>query len=452
MLQRLLQAVDQETLQCKLFCFWNSGGTACFYAFLPLAYSRLGLQPSSIGLLVGLAPLFRCVSSPLWGAFADARQAHRAVLCTSVALASALHCLLPACPPSLLVLLPLVFFAESAVAPTGPLADAAIGLTLARLGRPFTDYGRQRLWGAVSWGFVFAPLVGALQTFAPPRTATVAPYVLHVACNGLALAAALRLAQPSDAGPPKEGVQRRSLREVLTQCHAAVRATPGATLRLLLFCYLGAVMGTIDGFLFLWLSHLGGSDALLGLALTVTCVAETAVFYYAGAIQQRLGVRGCLHLVAACYITRLLWYSALPLLGSPWAVLPVQLCHGITFGLYWAVGNGYARTLAPGLEPSMQAVFAGLNSLGSFLGNTLGGLLVQRAGFRPLFLLLAAGCVLAAGALALQPGRSGAAAEEGVALAELRVGGGEEMEGLLGEAGAGSGGLQPECTAETEQR
>ena len=43
-----------------------------------------------------------------------------------------------------------------------------------------------------------------------------------------------------------------------------------------------------------------------GLALAMTCVSETAIFYYAGSIQGRLGIGGCVHLVATCYMPRAL--------------------------------------------------------------------------------------------------------------------------------------------------
>lgn len=43
---------------------------------------------------------------------------------------------------------------------------------------------------------------------------------------------------------------------------------------------------------------------------------------------------------------------------TPWAVLPVELLHGVTFGLAWAAGTiNCARISPPGLETSTQAIF-----------------------------------------------------------------------------------------------
>ena len=233
------------------------------------------------------------------------------------------------------------------------------------------------------------------MTYASPAVRSVAPYVGHVACYVLAAAAAARLAYPGDAGADADEepagadapAQRQSIVDVLRAIVAAVRATPGAPLRMLMFFLFGAVMGAFNGMLFLWLRVLGGTLLLDGLALAMTCVSETAIFFHAGAIQGRLGIGGCVHLVAACYWLRPLLYAALPALGGAWAVLPIQLLHGITFGLLWSVGNEYTRALAPpGLESSLQSFFQGTISLGACLGTVLSGAVVQRHGFRPLFL------------------------------------------------------------------
>lgn len=256
-----------------------------------------------------------------------------------------------------------------------------------RARRPFSDYGKQRLWGAVSWGFIFSPSLGAVLAYAPRGVRAAAPYVGHVACSALSALAAARLAYPTAADAGSSAQQKQTSAQVLRAVLRVVRTTPGAPVRLLLFLLFGAVMGTMNGFLFLWLRVLDGNTLLDGLALAMTCVSETAIFWYAGRIQGRLGTRGCLQLVASCYLARLLLYAALPFLGGAWAVLPVQLLHGITFGLLWSVGNETMRALAPpGLESSLQSAFQGTVSLGACLGNVISGAVIQRHGFRPLFL------------------------------------------------------------------
>ena len=99
----------------------------------------------------------------------------------------------------------------------------------------------------------------------------------------------------------------------------------------------------------------------MGLSLAVTCAAEAAVFHYIPQLLAALGVRRCLHLVFAAFLARLACYAALPAWGTPWAVLPVELLHGLTFALAWGAGSAHcAATLAPpGLEATTQGLFQG---------------------------------------------------------------------------------------------
>lgn len=57
----------------------------------------------------------------------------------------------------------------------------------------------------------------------------------------------------------------------------------------------------------------------MGLSLTVTCVAETAVFYFLPSLL-RLGYRRCMHLVMLAFLVRMLCYAALPYAPTPWLV------------------------------------------------------------------------------------------------------------------------------------
>ncbi len=147
----------------------------------------------------------------------------------------------------------------------------------------------------------------------------------------------------------------------------------------------------------------------MGLTITITCVAEVPVFFFTGWLLEAVGVHAVLHGVLAVYILRLAYYSVLQylvrscapehasaaaLLGrllrclcllrkrcepaagaagvttlaapltcagdqvTPWAVLPIELLHGVTFGLAWAAGTiNCSRISPPGLETVTQAIF-----------------------------------------------------------------------------------------------
>src|SRR6185312_16131952 len=119
-----------------------------------------------------------------------------------------------------------------------------------------------------------------------------------------------------------------------------------------------------------------------GLTLSVTCVAETAVFYFAGAILRTLGLDAAFHLCFAAFLLRLGCYATLASWPSPWCVLPVELLHGLTFALTWAAGTARCAALAPpGLEATTQSVFQGLLfGVGHGVGGLVGGQVYQSRG------------------------------------------------------------------------
>ena len=140
---------------------------------------------------------------------------------------------------------------------------------------------------------------------------------------------------------------------------------------LFIYLILGCSLGVVEGFLFLWLEELGVSKVLMGFSLTSTCISEVPIFFVAGKevvfvkepkrqeskrgcfahgslsgnIMERLGFFPCLYLIFLCYAFRLFFYATLT--GIPhWYLLPVQLLHGITYGLCWATGTAYISTLS----------------------------------------------------------------------------------------------------------
>ena len=83
----------------------------------------------------------------------------------------------------------------------------------------------------------------------------------------------------------------------------------------------------------MFLKDIGGEELLMGLALAITCAAELPFFFYSGTIIQKFGAKSVLYVSLFAYAIRLLYYSYLT---EPWAVLPAELLHGITFAAFYA--------------------------------------------------------------------------------------------------------------------
>ncbi|CAM9306786.1 unnamed protein product, partial [Hapterophycus canaliculatus] len=151
----------------------------------------------------------------------------------------------------------------------------------------------------------------------------------------------------------------------------------------------GMSKGVIDTFLFIWLSDLGSSHVLLGLAGLTMCVAELPFFYLSGPLIRKIGPRNVVALAQIGYLLRFVYYSVLQ---DPWWVLPAEVLHGLTFAAMWAATTDYAQAIAPGhLRSTMQATVSGLKQgLGYGVGAVLGGIVYSSLGPRMCFRISAA--------------------------------------------------------------
>ncbi|GAQ79149.1 major facilitator superfamily protein [Klebsormidium nitens] len=512
--------VNGTLLPYKLYYLALFSGLACMSPFLPVFFRLRGLTESQIGFLGFLQPVMGIPTVPLWSALADQLGLQKAIL-LGTTLGSALLRFLYIYPPSFAIMIPLVAIANALGGAPNVLADA---FTMEAL-EDKTEYGKQRLWGAVGWGLA-APLCGAVVT----ATRIELAFCLHLVFMTLAAVVATQFrfkgthtdsktysqlgeeillengetdlerhveiltpdspgigtigspstprkrfrpgSQSPSAGsifrsePPllrtisgqnpalvsfeatRDGLEsddseallatkqpepfdrppandstapipkpfhsdpfsppskdsdvpppepQTILDPPLTSKLGALFRKPSVCSFFLVVSLMGVGMGTIEGFLPLRLHELGGSPTLIGLTLTMTCVAEVPMMWFSGRLIKRLGVLGVLYLVLGCYVARLAYYSVLV---EPWAVLPIELLHGVTFGCGWTAGTVHAGRIAPpGMAATMQALFAGAYSgIGDGLGMLLGGFVYEHYGsvtlFRGCGLLVAGGALL----------------------------------------------------------
>ena len=377
----------------KALYFLLFGGMACAWPWLPLlSEKRYGLGSAAVSRLAAARTLTGALVAPLWGAAADATgwhpRLHALSLTTSALVRLALALAPRACGEA--TLLALVIASEALGAAATCLADGSTNAALERAGMPLGAYGRQRLWGAIGWGWVFAPLSGAIIADLGEETRWVATFGLHVGVIFVTAALALTLDHTTPAARRSAMLKRKRSDDELAAFGGArgapaapsssarrmarVLRHPRVALTYAAFFLAASFMGMVETYLFLYLDMLGGTTLLMGLALTFTCLSEVAIFFYAERIMDALGNDRSITFVFVCFAARFGLYGVLPVLGSPWIVLPVQLLHGITFGLFYAVGQRFTHTAAPaGLEATCQGLLNGCVSGGMFTGALLLG-------------------------------------------------------------------------------
>ena len=327
------------------------------------------------------------------------------------------------------------------------LGDTATMNVIERAGGVADDYGRERLWGAVGWA-IAAPLVGLAMdacgrkpedAFADDGVTVIPrvhpglddvkcvvpwPYVpvtLGLVCALLAAAMSAvwlphgrvvgttvsrelktrddtkqqRGEMEDDADVDVEESERLldspvddvnddlDKSNLVARTRAALRSMFGTCVSV---CLASCFMAAQDIYFFLFIDDDGGSTLLCGLAMTLTCCAEVPIFAVAKHLRKTYfpSALDVFRVVFLCYSIRFFGYFLLPSLPSPWFVLPIQLLHGITFGLYYATATATFREASPpGAEASMMGYLSGIGALGRIVGMSLGGVLysVQFAEF-----------------------------------------------------------------------
>ncbi|XP_030846428.1 major facilitator superfamily domain-containing protein 6-like [Strongylocentrotus purpuratus] len=267
-------------------------------------------------------------------------------------------------------------FAYSSV----PLLDAST-MTLIdeykERGQTF-EYGRQRMWGGIAHG-VLAPLSGiAVDAYAASHPNAFNKYlpafVLFV--SFLVLCAATASVIPIRAKPRTTESFAKNAKSFLL--------TPKVILFFVIMFITGILLGFINTYLFLFLAEINGGATIMGLTLTGACAAEVPFMMFSSKLIDKIGHRGVIGIALFAFVLRFVGYS---LLQNPWAVIPIELLHGVTYGSMWPACTSYIHLISP---PDMAATMQSLTysirgGLGKGIGTIIGGVIYHNYGARNLF-------------------------------------------------------------------
>ncbi|GIY19145.1 major facilitator superfamily domain-containing protein 6 [Caerostris extrusa] len=220
------------------------------------------------------------------------------------------------------------------------------------------DFGRQRLWGSIGWG-VTAPCWLA-QRLHSELHHLVDPDGNHDASIPV---------QHLQNGPGQTPLFQNILKDVGT----VLKSKEFLMYEAVIFLN-GLGAGMIWFYLIWFLSSIGGSDFLCGFCLTVQCFGGALpLMLFSGWIIRKVGHFHILCLSLLAYTIRFLWYSYL---YNPWWVLPVEVLHGVTYGLLCTVLASYGKLSSkPGTEATTQSIlFSTHEGLGEGIGCIFAGI------------------------------------------------------------------------------
>ncbi|XP_054706576.1 major facilitator superfamily domain-containing protein 6-A-like [Uloborus diversus] len=236
------------------------------------------------------------------------------------------------------------------------MADTACYESLQKTG---SDYGKQRLWGAISWG-VIAPFAGFVNDYTNS-------YVTGWCLMGILCV--LEIWNISRVDLVKPHFSQNILKDIgiVMQSKEFMLFTFGVFMN-------GIATGIIWFYLSYFFSDIGGNRLMIGLAHTIQCFAgELPFMFYSEWMIKKLGHFNIVTLAIFMHFLRFLWYSYF---RNPWMMLPIESVHGFTYGSFYAAMTSYAKLSAkPGTEATTQSVLCTCyEGFGAGLGCVLAGI------------------------------------------------------------------------------
>lgn len=240
----------------------------------------------------------------------------------------------------------LFFIGQSAFSPIFNLLD---GIVYIHLGDRHGEFGKQRLWGTVSFG-IFTLTTGFIMDALQQNTNRNSYLYSFIAFLLLLILTGGSVYFYKSTQIPKTDGTQKNLRAVL--CNFFLAIVYAAML------LAGVFSGVLEAFFFWFLKMIGAEQSVFGVALSISCILEAVVLFFSGKIIAKLGSSVCLYIVFATYTVRLLANS---FIQHPWVAIATEATQSICFGLLYPTVTAWGSTLVPpGMQGSVQGIMGAM--------------------------------------------------------------------------------------------
>jgi MFS family permease len=293
------------------------------------------------------------------------------------------------------------------------------------------DYGKERLWGAISWAITnmvlavlidwndgsfvcFYPLsivaafsvILTLYLFVQARLEYGKQRTLQKSRSGIIIQdcsdhryddAELRSHNETTRGSKNdhELSLQTKLSTVMLLCRLLCGTVYGASFFLFL-SILSSGQAVVDSLIFLYFESLGSSFRMMGVTVVLTVLFEIPIFHIAPTLLKRCGSGALLLLAATCYMIRVLGYSVIPQ-GHIVYVLLLEPMHGVTYACSQAASVDMAARCTrlakvassasskSELDATGQGLVSTVRGVGSLFGLSAGGWAMDKLGPRLMY-------------------------------------------------------------------
>lgn len=366
------------------YLLWTGAGGFLF-PFVSLFYAGKGLSGTQMGWLATIGSIVGLVSAPLIGRLSDHQQHPRRVL--QLCLFGSGFLILMLSQQDLFGWMALIVAVETFVgAPIYPLSDSqALSIAGEKDG-----FGSIRLWGSLGWA-ITAFVGGWLVS----RAGLVSVFVGYAILYGLCiLVIGWTLTPPGKQHLPE--VPRPSFRRLVHSLFNQ-RTLRGLTIALAIFWL------TNNGrhqFETLYMSQLGASEQMIGWAYTYPALMEIPLMLWADALVKK---HGSGRVLSGSLLIEGIALLGIVFLPSLTMVLVMRAASGVYYSLYAVASVAYTVDHAPQGQGAtvLSLYYVTLAGVLSLVTAPLSGIIYDRRGAYPLYIIAALGTFLAWAALVI---------------------------------------------------
>ncbi|GAB6991245.1 major facilitator superfamily domain-containing protein 6 [Paenibacillus pini] len=316
-----------------------------------------------IGSLMALGPFISLFANPFWAFWSDRlHNTKRILLMMMAGTLLLIQFVFHASTYNTVYLTMILFFFFQS-----PMFSQSNSLILGYITDTKHQFSSFRLWGSIGWAVTAIAAGLIIDKIGISRLSFLFTGILFLAIAAVLLMPTLKRSAES---PP---VRLRGFGRLVTNLYFVA------------FIVLGMIVSVPNvmnnTFMSLYITELGGSKTIVGLAVFLSSFLEIAVFIlFDKFIKRKLSTLiGCLALVSVLFSLR---WTLMAAATHPIEVALIQILQCITFGGYFYVGTQVVRMLMPApYISSGQAVYTlTWSGISGVVGSLAGGWLFQNFG------------------------------------------------------------------------
>lgn len=354
---------------------WASG--FCYFAalgfvlpFLPLLLKMSNLTLAEIGIIYMIGSVFPILLQTVWGTLAD-KIGRRIIIILATIAAAVVSGLYPhASNFSQFLLLALLWYTFLAGATT---VTPALAMDIAGPATVGKRFGRYRISGSIGW--IASTAISGLVA----ESLGIQAIFYLAAISYLLSAFFIQISIKDQPTRKNEGDAHGNLRSFVRNKNFVI------FLATIFMANISAI--TFSSFFSLYAKGLGGSDTLIGWAFSIAAVTEIPCMLYLGALSDKIGRKPILVVALFSYPLQLFLYTVV---SQPYLILPIQLLHGLTFGVLYVASIAFVSDIASESRGAALGLYNTASSAGSAAGSGLAGVISNNYGLIYMYQFLTA--------------------------------------------------------------